>query len=196
MKIEEIWKDIEGFEGYYQVSNLGNVKSLDRVCWNGRYYYPVKSCMLTPTITEGYLNVQLRKDGKRKFISVHRLVALTFILNPNNYRVVNHKDEIKTNNRVDNLEWCTDKYNVNYGNAQNKRVSNMDFKHIAEINKIKNSKKVYQYDTNKNLIRTWVSTKECDDNGFCRVCISNCCLNKQKIHRGFIWSYKPLEINN
>lgn len=101
--MDEIWKSIND---RYSVSNLGNIKS----------NYANKEKILSPYKNhDGYLMVDLRSPGKRKSISVHRLVAIAFIPNPNNLPEVNHKDEDKTNNRVDNLEWCTLQYNCNYG---------------------------------------------------------------------------------
>jgi hypothetical protein len=102
----EIWKDIEGYEGLYQVSNLGNVKSL---------YTNKNLSYIKCGRDREYLSVSLSKDKKLKIYYIHRLVAETFIDNPNNYPYVNHKDENKQNNCVNNLEWCSPKYNINYG---------------------------------------------------------------------------------
>lgn len=119
--MEEIWRDIEGYEGLYQVSNLGRVRSLDRIVqqlnrW-GKYQsrsYP--GCVLNPGVThDNYQSVSLTRQGKSASYSVHRLVAQAFIPNPDNLPQVNHKDENLSNNCVDNLEWCTAKYNSNYG---------------------------------------------------------------------------------
>ena len=106
--IEE-WRDIKGYEGKYQVSNLGRVKSLN-------YNHTKKEKILSDyPNTYGYLYVNLYKNGKGKPFYIHKLVAQAFIDNPNNYREINHKDENKQNNRVENLEWCNRKYNCNYG---------------------------------------------------------------------------------
>lgn len=106
--MQEIWKDIKGYEGLYQISNLGNVKSL-----NYRNTRVKKN--LTPKINkDGYLWVELRKNTIPKPLLVHRLVGMEFIPNPNNYPEINHKDENKANNNVENLEWCTRTYNVLY----------------------------------------------------------------------------------
>lgn len=116
MNKKEIWKDIKGYKGYYQVSNLGRVKSLDRYSIDrrgGKHF--LKGIILTPYLCKGYLRICLHVNGKQKQLAVHRLVAEAFIPNPNNYPQINHKDENKTNNTVDNLEWCTAKYNNNYG---------------------------------------------------------------------------------
>lgn len=113
--MEEIWKDISGYEGLYQVSNLGDVRSLN-------YRRSGELKLLKQGNVHGYKRVELSKNGKKKKYWVHRLVAITFISNPNNLPMVNHKDEDKTNNNVNNLEWCDAKYNVNYG-TRNKRSS-------------------------------------------------------------------------
>lgn len=127
----EIFKDIKGFEGLYQVSNYGNVKSLERVIEDNNGYYIKKEKILTPTInSSGYYHTILRKDGKSIGVYIHRLVAEAFIPNPNNYKQVNHKDEDKTNNKVDNLEWCTPKYNANYGTAIQRRITTTDYSAI------------------------------------------------------------------
>ena len=112
MENYEIWKDCKGYEGLYQVSNLGRV-------WSVR-----KQKYLNPWLdSSGYWTVELRAlNGKRKSEKVHRLVALAFIENPNNLPQVNHKDENKQNNSVENLEWCDAKYNCNYG-TRNSRIS-------------------------------------------------------------------------
>lgn len=108
--MNEEWRDIEGYEGLYQVSNLGRVKSLrDK---NNKE----RELILKPKIMRnGYLKVDLCKNGKQKTFTVHRLVATVFISNPKNFPVVNHKDENKLNNNVSNLEWCTVLYNNCYG---------------------------------------------------------------------------------
>lgn len=116
--MEEQWKPITGYEGLYEVSNLGNVRSLDRrTRAKNNSTMLRKGCILIPFYEEkkGYYQVTLNKDGKKKHHRVHRLVASAFLENPFNYTDVNHKDENKTNNHVDNLEWCTRKYNNNYG---------------------------------------------------------------------------------
>ena len=121
--MEEIWKDIEGYEGLYQVSNMGRVKSVERMKWSGKCYYKAPERILKPRKNGGgYLVVMLSKNGKVKTCRVHRLVATAFIPNPNNLPQINHIDENKGNNHMENLEWCDSKYNNNYG-THNKRVS-------------------------------------------------------------------------
>lgn len=108
--MNEFWKDIEGYEGRYQVSNLGNVKSLN-------YNHTGKEKIMKPQLcNKGYLRVELCKDNKRQKYLIHKLVADAFIPNPNNLPCVNHKDENRLNNNYENLEHCTYTYNNTYGN--------------------------------------------------------------------------------
>lgn len=120
--MKEIWRDITGYEEYYQVSNYGRVRSLNRVVGCKR----IKGQFIRGYINDdGYRQVGLRKDGERKFYRVHRLVAIEFIENPNSYLEVNHKDEVKLNNHVDNLEWCNHEYNNNYGTKKERMSKKM-----------------------------------------------------------------------
>lgn len=106
--MEELWKNIEGYEGRYQVSNMGRVKSIKP---RGKDIEVFMSCCPNAM---GYPIVLLSKDGKKKTLLVHRLVAKAFIPNPNEFNLINHKNEIKTDNRAENLEWCDAKYNTEY----------------------------------------------------------------------------------
>lgn len=167
----EVWKDIKNYEGFYQGSNLGRVKSLERIDCIGHHR---KERILKPKKDKyGYLQVNLWKNGKKKTFTVHRLVAEAFIPNPNNLPCINHKDECKTNNNVNNLEWCDNKYNNAYGTRTEKC-----------------SKKVLQYDLEGNFIREWESTAECGRNGFIQQAVASCCRGELKKHQGCIWRYK------
>ena len=165
--MEEIWKDIKGFEGLYQVSNMGRVKSVR------------KNIILKNQIArKGYERVILCINNSPKNYFVHRLVANAFIPNPDNLPQVNHKDENKLNNRVENLEWCTQKYNVNYGTGIAKRARSQ-------------SKKVLQFKTDGTFIKEWKSTKDVQRNlGFDNSHISKCCRGKYTYAYGYIWKYK------
>ena len=125
----EVWKDIKGYEGLYQVSNLGRVRSLPRIIetessnqYKTFHNVQEKKGKILKQKESDYKSVALYKDKKSKYYMVHRLVAQAFISNPNGYLYVNHKDEDKYNNCVENLEWCTQSYNINYGD-RNKKVS-------------------------------------------------------------------------
>lgn len=108
----EIWKDVPNYEGYYQVSNLGNVKSLSRIISNGTGKVITKEKYLVPNVlAKGYLQVTFYKNRIRKCYQVHRLVALIFLDNPNNYPQINHINGNKKDNRVENLEWCDNSMN-------------------------------------------------------------------------------------
>lgn len=175
---EEIWKDIKGYEGY-QVSNLGNVRSL-----NYRHTNKVKT--LNPhTNNKGYLLINLYQMGKMKTFQIHRLVAQTFIPNQDNLPLVNHKDENKQNNCVENLEWCTHKYNVNYGNS----IEKMKLKKIGSNNY--KSKIVFQYTKDGEFIKSWDSTMDVQRGlGIPASNIGSCARGEVQSSHGYIWKYK------
>ena len=104
---KEIWEDIKNYEGFYQVSNIGRIESLEREVWNGKVYYLTQEKILIHRLTKaGYCRVQLYKNGLSKDRYIHELVATHFLVNIDNYKEVNHKNGIKSDNRVENLEWC------------------------------------------------------------------------------------------
>lgn len=121
----EIWKDIDGFEDLYQISNMGRIKAKSSyvLCYNGKQFYKHERIIKTCVINTGYERVLLHKDKMTSSALVHRLVAEHFIPNPNNEPQVNHKNENKLDNRVDNLEWCSRIYNANYGTCQIRRIN-------------------------------------------------------------------------
>ena len=187
----EIWKtavyDGEIYEGLYKVSNLGRILSLN-------YKNTGKPDLMNPsTNTDGYLKVNLRKNGKKKTCSVHRLVAETFLENPENLPEVNHIDEDKTNNFVflnedgtvnkekSNLEWKSPKGNCNHG-TRNERIS-------KTLTNGKKSKKVLQLSLSGDLIREWESTNECGRNGFNQGAVAACCRGEKPQYKGFKWCY-------
>ena len=180
--MKEIWKDIEGFEGFYQVSNFGRVKSLDRFV-NGNHincdYQFVKGKMLKLRKNRhGYWIVMLRKNRSFKTVLVHRLVAKAFIPNPNNLPYINHKDENPANPIVTNLEWCTAKYNLEYSNVT-ERIQKTKFR------------KVIQFDLDMNEIRRWDSLKEAAAYiNRAQQNISRCCRGKCETCGGYKWKYE------
>ena len=149
MYLEEIWKDIKDYEGIYQVSNLGRVKSIARKVKYSRgnhsyYQYQQERLLSANQKSNGYLEYSLYKDSKRTHKYIHRLVADAFIDNSNNLPVVNHIDEDKQNNKVDNLEWCTVSYNNTYGTRIDRKVKNTDYR--------KNSRKIIGEKNNIRIV--------------------------------------------
>ena len=186
----EEWRDIAGYEGLYQVSNCGRVKSLGRYirAKAGSSKWQEEKLLRPATTRDGYLLVGLCKNGQRKMFLVHRLVATVFIPNPMPlfYTDINHKDECKTNNAASNLEWCDTKYNANYG-TRNERMA------AAQTNG-KQSKRVGQFNLAGTLIKEWPSTNECGRNGYSCGNVAACCNNKyhrvgNNIYKGYIWKY-------
>ena len=176
----EIWKDIEGYEGLYQISSMGRVKSLERTVWNkGKGCYRIVSERIRKRVTDkdGYLKVMLWKDSKGKWFFVHRLVATAFIPNPDNLPVINHKDENKENNIVSNLEWCSVLHNNTY-NGRAERIGK------------KRCKPVFSIDRETGLIMFWESLKEAENcTGIRHGDISKCCQGKVKSAGNHIWFY-------
>lgn len=194
---EEIWKDIDGYEGLYQVSNLGRVRSLGFDKWHkGKI---IKGCF---DGKKKYLFVSLHKNGNSKAFNIHRLVATAFIPNPNNLPQVNHKDEVKTNNNADNLEWCDAYYNMNYGTAMERmiatRKSQNDIEEIVakcKATKIANNsfsaeQPVNQFTWDGEFVARYVSSTDAMKKiGVQRASISRCCKWKTKRAGNFIWVY-------
>lgn len=172
--MEEIWKDIPGFEGIYQISNAGNVKSFIR---NGKYSSG-EPHLLKPGITRGYASVALWKGkSKKKTVLVHRLVAAAFVPNPNNYQEVNHKDENKLNNNADNLEWCTRAYNMSYGTARFRQG-------------ISQSTPVEQLTIDGIRIAVYCSIPiAAKINNLDESSIHKCCNQKRKFVGGYMWRF-------
>ena len=172
--MEEIWKDVSGYCGYYQVSNTGKVRSVERTVLNSGKKCKIKGKLLKQTPqTKGYLTVNLCVENKRSRQLVHRLVAKEFIPNPENKPHINHKDETKTNNIVDNLEWCDEKYNNNYGTFR-ERISKSMSKAIicVELNKLFYSQK----EASKSMNIDQAS-------------ISFCCYHPNRTAGGYHWKF-------
>ena len=122
---EEMWKPVPGYEGIYEASTYARIRSIERSVYSRRWgcFQKRKSVILKPAISSrGYYTIVFGTNGTRKTYAVHRIIAETFLPNPNNLPVVNHKDENKANNAVSNLEWCTQKYNINYGSGLKRRA--------------------------------------------------------------------------
>lgn len=156
----EIWKDVVGAEEYYQISSIGRIRN------------KLTNQILKPSKSGGYYHIELCYNIKRNAL-IHRLVAEAFIPNPFNLPCVNHIDENKLNNCIDNLEWCSYKYNTTYGKAALGRNS-----------------KVIQFDLQGNAMKIWDSMKEASEAlGLCYQSISACCRNESKSCGGYAWTY-------
>lgn len=189
--MQEIWKDIPNFEGRYQISNYGRVKSLERTVSTGQGgKRKIKESILIPRIDKkrGYKTLSIRIYPKRYSLSIHRLVAAAFIPNPNNLPNVNHKDNNPTNNRVDNLEWCTQSYNVKY--AYNCGRAKPVIPKYNEGEKACTPKKVKQYSLNNEFVKEYSSIKEASiATNTSAKGISLCCRKMQKTANNFHWKY-------
>ena len=188
----EIWKDVYGFEGIYQISNYGNVRSVDRLIkYSNGNIVSYKGQAIKPYIaTNGYVLVDLTKEHKRYKKIVHRLVAEAFIGNPQMFPEVNHIDENKQNNHFENLEWCTVKYNRNFGTRNIRSAKSKDYKSISEKNRLIQGKRVLQLDKTGRIINRYISIREAEKcTGFHRQAISGCCHGKYKYAYGFKWEF-------
>ena len=193
------WEDVKGYEGLYLVSDEGEVYSLPRIVNNGRGTYVTGGRVLKPGKRAQYYSFVILSDGENiEHKSLHRLVAEAFIPNPNDYPEVNHIDENPMNNNVKNLEWCTPKHNMNYGNGAKTRHRKIDYtKPCYKENAIKNGKKasrpVVQYDKSGNFIRRYESAKDASritntDHSH----ILDCCNEKPYRHTagGYVWKFE------
>ena len=179
--MEEIWEDIKNYEGLYQASNLGRIRS--RYKYNSRSnnnanlsdkYKMIKPIQISRT--NNYLKVSLVKNKKAKQIRVHKIIAETFIDNPYNKLEINHKDGNKHNNKVDNLEWCTTKENIRHAYKNNL----MKHKKIKMTNPISNEIKIFN---NRFEISTYLNRKVYQD------LITRCCNKQRKTAYKMIWEY-------
>lgn len=184
---EEIWKDVEGYEGYYKVSNLGRVKSLPR---NGTIN---TERIMKPKLSKtGYLTVHLRKSGYSKHKKIHRLIAIAFIEKVEGKEIINHKDGDKLNNSISNLEWCT--YKENSQHAHDTGLAKTDMKQIAAARAVSiavRTKRVKQLDMEGNEIREFISMTEARKhlNKTSSTMIDRVCTGKVESYEGFKWQY-------
>lgn len=197
----EIWKDVVGYEGYYMVSNFGRISTLSHSVdyvsvYNGievNKTYRAKQCLRKLHVGKhGYVECTLR-DGKRvKLMKVHRIVSEAFIPNPQNLPSINHKDEDKTNNNVENLEWCTCKYNSNYGTRNERLRSSLSNAHknglYADAYKTMR-KSVIGISVSDNTIIVFDKLSDLYEHGFERHLVSKCCRNLRKEYKGYKWMF-------
>lgn len=182
---EEIWKDIPGYEGIYQASSLGRIKSLPRIIHvtrssyrTGSYSYTVQEKIMSPSIRTGYLGITLTKSDKKYNCLIHRLVAKTFLPEYSDNLEVNHIDENKLNNCLKNLEVCTREYNKNYGTGNTRSA-------------LHRSKAVIQLSKDGSIIREWSGINEASrGTKICVKDIQRCCNNHAATSKGYKWRYR------
>ena len=187
--MEEVWRAVKGYEGLYEVSNLGRVRSKDRLVKHiGIFLREAKGKVIkeNTSSTGHYSSVGLHRNGKTKHFKVHRLVAIAFIPNVHGYSDINHKDENKQNNCVDNLEWCCKSYNENYGTKRTRQSQSTDWEAFRK----KVSKPLYQKTLDGKIVRRWDSIAQVHRTlGYSSGNISMCCNGKLKKIYGFRWEF-------
>lgn len=189
----EIWKDINGFEDFYEVSNCGQIRSKDRI----RKIPFGRECVVRGKIlkqqpnSNGYLRVSLSNGkGKKEKVFVHRVVAQAFVANPQNLPVVNHLDFDYTNNNADNLEWTTLKGNVQYSLVRGRfKRTEKWLKNLKKSLDIKMGKSVVGINETTGEMIFFKALNDCAGAGFQPSCVSNCCTGKRKHHLGFVWRF-------
>ena len=184
----EVWKDIPNYEGIYKASNFGRIKMVKRTLTDslGKKINK-KEHILKPRTGNRYYMIALYKNGKREDLLLHRVIAQTFIPNPENKPFVNHKDENCFNNCSDNLMWCTQKENMNWGTI-NERMSKNS----------KSKRKVNQYDMDGNFIKQWdCMTDFYKSKGLkLKTGIIECCKGRRQSHMGYKWKYADEDCKN
>ena len=178
----EVWKSVEGYEGLYEVSNTGKIKSIKRprITKGGGITIVPERILKPKTNKFGYCTVALSKNAKHKFYMVHRLVAFAFVPNPEGKPEINHKDGNKLNNSVQNLEWCTSQENKRHA-YENGLCGGEHITHRRQVN---------QYDKDYNFIATYASIEEASkQTGIGHSSIWMCCNHRYKTAGNFIWSY-------
>lgn len=173
--MKEIWKDIEEFDGDYQISNLGRLKSVARIVNGPRGEVHLSDRLLSQVVNKrGYIEYQITHNGNHYSRKAHRLVAIAFIDNPNNLPQINHIDGNKQNNTVENLEWCDNRHNVLH----------------AYQNDLIKTRRVCQCDKDGNVIKEWGSGGEAARVlGIARSNIHAVCIGKAKSYKGYIWKF-------
>lgn len=197
----EEWRDVVGYEGYYMVSNLGRIATLSHTVDYTSVYdgvkvkkaFKTKQCLRKlHNGKHGYVECTLRDSKRIKLMKVHRIVAKSFIPNPQKLPSVNHKDEDKTNNKVENLEWCTCEYNVNYGTRNERLKSSLSDAHKNGLynNAYRVGRKpIVGISLLDNTTLFFEKSSDLKEYGFERHLVSKCCRNLRKDYKGYKWMY-------
>lgn len=193
--MKEEWRSVKGYK-YYEISNLGRLRSKDRTVRKNRSYLK-KGRLLNPTKDKnGYFTFDLKEDGDHKNVKIHRLVAEAFIPNPHNKPFINHIDNNPSNNRVDNLEWATPKENSEHMSKQGRNKRTKEW-----LQNLEESAKAYRKAIKATNIKTgeiliFEGVKKVRDFGFQPSCVSNCCTGKRREHKGYKWEFVTEGVKN
>lgn len=178
----EVWKQIKGYEGLYEVSNMGRIRSVGRsVPVRGGFAYRNARIRKPNKKRNGYYGLLLSRNHKNNNFLVHRLVAEAFVPNPNGLPQINHKNEDKSDNRADNLEWCTEKYNSNYGTRMDR---------IRKNNPRLKGKSVLCIDEFGKTINSYESIQSVKKDAHNPALVYMCCVGTRHKHHGYIWKFK------
>jgi len=188
--MEEIWRDIKGYEGYYQISNKGRVKSLPRERKAKNNFISKEKILKNQDNSQGYLRVELKVNNKKQKFFVHRLVAEYFLYKPKECNIVNHLDCNPHNNDAENLEWTTLRGNSEYMQklGRNKRTKKWIKRLTITQRKVK-GRKVQAISTNGTRVLNFEAVNETKEYGFQPSCVSLCCNGKRLTHKGYVWRF-------
>lgn len=190
VKAHEIWKDIPGYEGFYKISSFGNIKSLPRLVKRCNSIYPIQGRNVKTHNHQGYLKVGLSKNGVDTKYLVHRLVALAFIPNLYNKPYINHINSQPSDNRVENLEWCTQSENNFHAYRFGRKLPVRFF--LGKKGALHHqAKKCLQYDLSGNFIKEWGCLNDIErEINIAATSIGGCCSGRLKTAGGFVWKLR------
>jgi hypothetical protein len=194
--LQELFLPVKNYEGLYEVSNYGTIKSVQRIVTGKSKHGNPNSRILPERIKKqridkyGYPCIVLSKNGIKKHFTIHRLVCITFAPNPLNKPQINHIDGNKLNNHVSNLEWCTAIENVTHSVITGLKGTSKGKKRINKVQQPLRRKPVIQMSTNGDVINEYDSISDACKNGFTITHISRCCKGQAKVHKGYLWRFK------